>query len=237
MSLLTIVQDAAVELGFASPSAVISTTDPTVKLLRVLASKEVKEQIRRFDWQRLQTEGSFETTATTTQVAAILTTFPTFSRIINGSMWNRTQARPIRGPLTAAEWQKMRAATAQVTISQYFRIRNNGILFFSNPPSGDSVFFEYMSNRVIESSDGSTAYTDWQADTNVARIDEEVVRLGVVWRYRKSKGFDYSEDFRTYEMALQDIFGPDAGKSIVDMTGDTDLGLDVNLADGSWNIT
>lgn len=235
MSLLTIVQEAAVELGFAAPSAVIASTDPTVKLLRRLAQKELRELVRRCDWQRLHLEGTFTTTATATQVATVSAAFNNFSRIINGSMWNRTQSRPVYGPLTAAEWQQKNASAAQASVNQYFRIRTGRLLFFPAPPSGDTIVFEYITNRAVEQEEG-TATANWTTDADFARIDEEVVCLGVIWRYRKNKGFDYSEDFRTYEMALQDIFGPDGGKSTVDMTGEEPVG-GVNLADGSWNIT
>ena len=51
MTLLTLIQDAAVELGFAEPSSVFTSTDPLVQLLRVIASKEGRELARRFDSQ------------------------------------------------------------------------------------------------------------------------------------------------------------------------------------------
>ena len=151
-------------------------------------------------------------------------------------MWDRTQNLIIRGPLTPAEWQQKNAATAQITIGNYFRIRRGALLFFSTPPAGNSIYFEYISNKWVLDSTGVAAQFDWILDSDTSFIDEEVLRLGIIWRYRKAKGFDYGEDFRTYEMALQDIFGPDAGKSIVDMTGTEELGIGVNLAEGNWSL-
>ncbi len=234
MSLLTIIRDASIELGFSAPSAVMTSTDPTVLLLRVIASKEGKELARRFDWEILQKEGTFTTAATETQVAAVRTTFADFGHIVNNSMWDRTESRQIRGPLTPSQWQQKKAATAQITIGHYFRIRGNALLFFSTPPAGNTIYFEYISNKWCQSAT-LVAQTDWLADGDTGLIDEELIRLGIIWRYRKAKGFDYGEDFRTYEMALQDVFGPDAGKGTIDMTGEIDdLGLGVNLSDGNW---
>ena len=173
--------------------------------------------------------------AAETQIASLTTTFTDFGHIVNGSMWDRTESRAIRGPLTAVEWQQKKAATAQITIGHYFRIRGGALLMFSDPPSGNSIYFEYISNKWCQSS-LEVAQTDWAADTDTALVDEEIIRLGIIWRYRKAKGFDYGEDFRTYEMALQDVFGPDAGKGIVDMTGTEELGIGVNLAEGSWSL-
>ena len=236
MTILAIIQSAAIELGFSEPTSVFTSTDPTVKQLRVLASKEGKELARRFDWQRLQIEATFTTVAAEEQVASIGTTYPDFARIINATMWDRTENRMIKGPLAPAEWQRRKAATAQITIGNFFRIKRNSILFFSVPVAGNSIYFEYISTYWCFSS-GGTAKTDWTADTDFSLIDEEIIRLGVIWRYRKAKNLDYGEDFRTYEMALQDIFGPDAGKAIIDMTGEPlDDGLSVNLQEGNWAL-
>ncbi len=234
MTLLTIVGDAAVELGLTRPTSITTSSDPAVQVLYALANKEGKELARRFDWQRLQSEGTFTTLAAETQVAAIDTTFPLFGHIVNQTMWNRTQAQPVRGPLTATEWQMKKAAAAQAAYGNWFRIRGNAILFFPNPAAGDSVYFEYISRYWCQSA-ALAAQTAFTADTDTALLDETIIGLGLVWRFRKAKGFDYGEDFRTYEMALQDIFGPDSGRPGVDMTGDEPI-LGINIPEGNWAI-
>lgn len=236
MSLLTIVADAAVELGFTEPTTIMTSTDPAIGVLRSLANKEGKELARRFDWERLQVEATFTlTTATAVQVTAVRTTWADFGHIVNGTMWNRTQGQPVRGPLTPQEWQMKKAAAAQAAWGNYFRIIGNQILFFPNPSGDDTIYFEYISNKWCESA-GGTRQSAWAADTDTALLDEEIMRLGLVWRFRKAKGFDYGEDFATYEKALADVFGIDSGRPAVDMTGDEYL-FGVNIPDGSWNIS
>lgn len=234
MSLLSIITGACGELNVVQPSSVISASDTQTLQLLALCRKEGKEVARRFDWQILQKEGTFTTLAAETQVASITTTFDDFARICNDTMWNRTQARPVRGPLTDHQWQRRKAAAAQVGAEFNFRIRGGAILFNPVPPAADSIYFEYISSKWCQSSAG-VAQADWAADTDTALIDEEIIRLGVVWRFLKAKGLDYAEEFRTYEMALMDVFGPDAGKAIVDMTGDADQ-WGVNIPDGSWSL-
>lgn len=236
MSLLTLVADAAVELGFTEPNTIMTSTDPAITVLRGLADKEGKELARRFDWARLQTEATFTlATATAVQVVAIHTTWSDFGHIINGTMWNRTQGQPVRGPLTAQEWQMKKAAAAQAAWGNYFRIRGDSILFFPNPSSADTIYFEYVSDKWCQSVAGARQ-SAWNADTDTALLDEDIMKLGLIWRFRKSKGFDYGEDFATYEKALADVFGIDGGRPAVDMTGDEYL-FGVNIPDGSWNIT
>jgi hypothetical protein len=235
MSLLSIIQDAAGQLGITRPTSAVSSTDLQTRQLLALANEEGKELARRFEWEILKKEGTFTTVATETQVASLTTTFTDFARITNNTMWNRTQSRPVRGPLSDQQWQLRRAAAAQVGVEYYFRIRGGALLFNPTPAAGDSVYFEYISSKWCQST-LSVAQIAWGADADTGLINEEAMRLGVVWRFLKAKGLDYSEEFRTYEMALSDLFGPDAGNGVVDMGGPPDE-WGVNIADGNWAIT
>jgi hypothetical protein len=57
----------------------------------------------------------------------------------------------------------------------------------------------------------SAAQSAWAADTDTGILSEEVMTLGVIWRFLKAKGFDYSEPFRTYEMAKARAENKDGG--------------------------
>lgn len=235
MSLLTIVQGACGQLNLVQPSAVVAAVDLQTLQLLALARSGGKEVARRFDWQILTKEGTFNTAATEIQVTSVTTTFPNFARIIDGTMFDRTQHRPIRGPLNEQQWQMRKAAAAQVGVELYFRIRGDSILFHPTPPASDAVYFEYISNKWCQSS-GASLQAGWLADTDTALIDEELLRLDLVWRWLRAKGLDYAEEFRTFELAAIDIFGPDGGRAVVDMTGDTSAQWGVNLPDGNWAI-
>lgn len=234
MSLLTLVQGACGQLNLVQPSTVVSSTDVQTAQLLALARSGGKDIARRFDWQILMKEGTFVTLAAETQVASLTTTFADFGRIGNNTMWNRTQSRPVRGPLNDQQWQRRKAAAAQVGVEYYFRIRGGIVMFNPIPKAGDSIYFEYISNKWCQSS-GAVAQVTWLADTDTAIIDEELLRLDLVWRFLKSKGLDYAEEFRTFELAAADLFGPDGGKDVVDMTGEV-CGWGVNIADGNWAI-
>lgn len=234
MSLLTLIDGACGQLNIAQPTTIISSTDLQTRQLLALAQLEGKELARRFDWELLKKEGTFTTLAAEIQVASIPTTFANFGRITNNSMWNRTQSRPVRGPLSDQEWQRRLAAAAQVGVEYSFRIRGDAILFNPAPSAGDSIYFEYASKNWCQSS-LLVAQSAWASDTDTGILDEEIMRLGIVWRFRKAKGLDYAEEFRSYELALADVFGPDAGNAIIDMEGLPDQ-WGINIADGNWTL-
>lgn len=233
MSLLTIIQDAATELKLVRPTTVIGSTDPNAPQLLALANKDGKELARRFDWQALNKEATFTTVASETQTT-LSSLASDFGHIIDGTMWNRTQSWRVLGPLNSQEWQRKKASAAQAAIGNWFRIRGDSILFYPTPAAGENVYFEYISNKWCQSS-GGTAQSSWVADTDTALLNEEIIRLGIIWRFRKAKGFDYGEDFRTYEAALASVFGGGAGNANIDMTGEPEM-LGAHLPEGSWNI-
>lgn len=234
MSLLTIITGACQELNVVEPTAVIAATDLQTKQMLALCRKDCRDLVRRFNWQALTKETSFLTVAADAQTT-LTTAAADFYRYIDGTMWNRTRFWAVGGPLTDEQWQQKKAAAAAVGVRNYFRIRGNSILFFPTPTAGDSIYFEYISNKWCQSAI-AVPQTDWLADTDTALLDEEVIRMGVVWRFLKAKGLDYGEEFRSYEIALNDIFGPDGGRPIVDMTGDNEGGLSANIAEGNWVI-
>lgn len=233
MSLLSIVAGACGQLNLVTPSSVIGSTDQQTLQLLALARQGGKELARRFDWQVLTKEATF-TTAAAEQQATLTSVVSNFARVIDETMWNRTQSRPVHGPLNAQQWQRRKAAAAQAGVQHCFRIRGDAILFNPVPPAGDTIAFEYISSQWCRSA-GGTPQIDWAADGDSALIDEELLRLDLVWRFLKAKGLDYTEEFRTAEMALADLFGADAGKAVVDMSG-AGHGLPVNIPDGNWDL-
>lgn len=234
MSLLTIITGACNQLNVNQPTGVMAATDPQTKQLLAMSRTECRDLMRRFDWQALTKEATFVTAATEIQTT-LAAAAADFYRYINGSMWNRTRFWQVGGPLTEEEWQRRKAAAAAVGVRNYFRIRGNNILFFPTARAGDNVYFEYISSKWCQSA-ALVAQADWAADTDTSFLDEEVIRLGVVWRFLKAKGLDYSEEFRTYEAAINDIFGPDGGRQTIDMTGSSEYPIYINVPEGNWTI-
>ena len=234
MSLLTIIQDAAKDIGLIKPSLVIGTSDEQTKQLYSLLVRDGQDLLRRFDWQALTKEVSFTTLAAETQTA-LTTVASDFYRFVDESMFNRTQHWQVVGPLSGRQWQRVKSWGAQVGVVNYFRIRGGDILFYPTPSAGDSVYFEYISNKWIESA-GGTAKAAFTADDDVTVIDEDILTVGTKWRFLRANGMDYSEEFRSYETGLESLFGSDGARAAVDMTGEI---VDFNIPmipDGSWSL-
>jgi len=94
--------------------------------------------------------------------------------------------------------------------------------------------FEYQTINFCESS-GGTDQSAWAADTDVGLLDENLMQMGIVWRFKKKNGLDYSEDFRIYEQKLANETARVGGKKVLDMAGGNQSNTGIYVPEGSWS--
>jgi hypothetical protein len=213
----------------------VGNTDQSVAQLLRLINRHGRHLLDRADWQVLTTEETFTSVATASQglISAIFSTGD-YHRIVNHTMFDRSNNERIYGPFTPEQWQRDQAWSTSPT-STYFRIRGNAILFTPTPAAGNTIACEYISNLWNETS-GGTGQSAFAADTDVGRLDEELLTLGAIWRFLKAKGFDYAEAFREHELALDRVLGNDGGKPKINMAPEALDPTMVNFPDGSWSL-
>jgi len=237
MTLLTVVQDACDRLGIVRPTSVVGSSDQQIRQLLGLAQQEGLELSKRFPWQSLIKEKTWTATATEEQTGIIPADFGHF---INGTFFNRTRHRFVEGPLDAVEWQRYKASTTTL-IFDAFRVRGNSLLISPTPDSSYEYAFEYVSTYWVATSSASTtpAQSTWLADDDVGILPEELMTLGLVWRFLLAKGLDYAEAFRTYEAQVMLREARDTAKRTVQMGRSFDYRRvrRPSWPDGSWNLS
>ena len=232
MTLLTICQDAAKLIGIPSPNAVTSSTDTSVIQLLSCANEEGKSLVQSYPWNVIVKEGSFTTAAAESQGA--MTTIATdFGRFSNNTMWNRTTNRKYYGPITDSEWQRLKA-TVSSGVTNYFRIRGNLLIIQPNPTASQSVFFEYISKNWVIASGSSANADKFSGDSQTSVLEEDLITLGVVWRFLKIKGLPYEQQYVEYQTRLADYQMQDGAKPILQMGGPRAGILAVNEPEGNY---
>ena len=235
MSLLTILEDACDRIGLSRPTSVIGSSDHQVRQLLSLSNQVGKHLVGRHDWQRLTTEKTFTATATETQTGAIPADF---ERMVPRSFWNRSQDRRVTGPVSPQRWQMLQSGLVTQPWDS-FRIRGNALLMSPVPVAGDTMAYEYISSywcMGIGETTGDQAA--WVVDTDTSIWPDEIHTLGVVWRFQKSRGLEYAETLRDFEMELARLIGNDGGISDISMTNDAaDTLHEPYVQDGSWGLT
>lgn len=236
MSLLTVAQAVAEEVGLPTPGAIISTNDRTAKQLLRLINRSGRILAKK-NWAVLQKEDTFSTSNGTASYD-----LPSdFERLLDGTGWDRTTYWMLRGPLSPKEWQVRKSAlVAAATLRSNFRIKPDTRVnkFFIDPtPTGvDSLVFEYASDQWVKDSTNANGKTAYALDTDVAIISEELIELDVIWRILARKGFSYEEEKREAEMQIDRAFAEDGGTPVLNFGGGGRSAIDarLNLPEGNF---
>lgn len=233
MSLLTVIQYVARRTNISVPAAVLGTTDPQVAQLHALLEEEGNDLSQRGAWQALTLEASHTTIAAEDQGAIATIASNGFRYIRNETFWDRTNQLQVYGPISDQEWQARKAMVDESPRHQW-RIRSGRLLVNPTPTAGYNWRFEYVSKNWILGADGVTYKQYFTLDTDTILLPEELVVMGLRWRWMREKGMDYAELFRTYEEQVKSMLGRDGGKPILRMDGEQPRGPGVFVPAGSW---
>ena len=218
MSLLSICQDVADDIGISKPTIIVGNTDQTATRLLAQAKAALKSLGNKYSWLSLVTEYTFSTVASQEDYD-----LPSdFARLENQTLWDRTNFEELRGPLSPQQWQEYKSSilASTVTVWKKYRIRNvSGSVKFSihpTPDAADDLVFEYVSANYCQTS-GGTGQTTWTADTDVGVVDEDLIFLGTRWRMLRRLGMSYAEEQAEYENELEMAISRDGGAAVLSL--------------------
>ncbi len=191
MTLLTIAQGLAKNVGMQSPSSVVGNAARSWVEALQFANETGEELARRVDWGQLQAS------ATLTGDGTNLThSLPAgFGRLSKGAAV-KAGATPIRS-LSRAEWGTL--TPAQGT-PRYFLLEGDDMTLFPYLANLATVSVSYQTK--YWTSAGAAAFT---ADDQTSLIDENLFLKGLIARWRRQKGMPYQDEEAEYEAALQDF--------------------------------
>jgi hypothetical protein len=222
-------------MGQTTTNVVNGSTDDQIKSVLAMCNEEGQELAARYAWTALQAEGTFTTLATEDQ-GALSTIASGLNYIVNDTIWNRSLRRPVFGPKNQQSWQQQKAFAINGPWSSY-RLKAGHLWMYPVPTAGQSCYFEYISKNWCQKSDGSVNYSEWNADTDIPLLDDQLIVLGTIWRWKALKGFEYSEDFNTYERRVTDAMSRDGGKDWLNTSNTKyDIFPGVVVPAGSWNL-
>lgn len=235
MSLLTIAQSVAVRIGVARPTIAASSADLQVQQIVEFINEEGQELAARHSWQALRYEANFTTAGAEDQGSILVIAGADFRSIVNETIWNRSQRRPIFGPKSPAEWQQLKAQFSQGPWYQYI-IRNNHILFTPAAAAGQNCYFEWMSNNWAQAGGGG-GKSQMNDDGDLSLLDERLIRLGAIWRFQAAKGLESDVSFAKYDAAVNDAIARDGGAAILNLRGAADsFAPGVVVPAGNWGL-
>lgn len=191
------------------------STDANVAILLRLLRQEGDELARRHDWQALVVQQTFVSVAAEAQPAALPSDY---DRLMpDARLWDRTSNFIVSGPTGSRAWLQIHGA-GYGGVTGWWRLISGVLNIYPAPAAGRTYALEYVSRNWAASS-GGTAKSTFEADTDVGRIPERLMTLGLIWRWRHAKGLDYAEDMRTYEREMERASARDRGLAIITPPG------------------
>lgn len=246
MSVLTIAQNVAQEAGFSVPSTLVSNADEiAVQLLALITAETtnlsqgiIAGRAVDFYWQRLITRGTI-TFVNGTEAYAFPTDYN--ASYVPNTMWNVTTGRPVIVPLSAEQFEIQKNYLITSSIDYMMYIYGNQFHFMPVPSSTDSIVYEYLSTNYFRAS-GGTAKAAITVDTDTTAIDENIVKLGVKFRFLQAKGllptvgYQSAFEYMDYVAAAERAMMKDgAGKPILNMSNSQNpWWLAAHTPDSNW---
>ena len=238
MTLLATVQEFCDRTGVDSPSIVIGSTDDQVRQIKALANEVLTDITGRGNsWPRLQKQATFVSVAAEQQ--GLITTIAPygFQYAIEDSLYDRTERRPLFGPRNAPRWQESEALPQTGPFYSY-RIWQGYFYLQPAPPAGHTIAFEYASDFAILAADGTSWKKRFTVDTDTFALDEDLLLLGLRWKWKKEKGLAFATEKLDYESLLAQAMGNDGAKAELhlDGRGDGDIRPGIFVPAGNWNL-
>jgi len=195
MTLITIAQGLAKNVGMQSPTSVVGNSAREWIEALQFANETGEELARRVDWGALQ--GTTTLTGDGTNKVHALPAG--FARLSPGITIKAGTA--IVRPLSRAEWN---ALTAVEGTPRYFLLEGTEVTLWPFLANAATASASYQSK--LWTSAGAEAFT---ADDQTSLIDEDLLLKGLVVRWRRQKGMPYQDEEAEYEAALKDFAGFD----------------------------
>jgi len=234
MNALEIVQEMCRRVGFPVSNTATNSTDPQITQMLSLLNEEGRDLSSRHDWTNLQAEATFTSVATPSQ-GALATLAPGFRRFINETVWNRSQQREAPGPVTPRQYQRLKSGLASLVDPAWY-VRGGNLMLEPAPAAGQSYSFEYIDKRWIVAADG-TRKEQFTRDDDTHLLDDDALILGLIWRWRQTKGLEYAEDFTKAERKVSALMGEDGAASDLYLHAGTYASIgSPTIPDGNWTV-
>ncbi|OBU84580.1 hypothetical protein [Chromobacterium subtsugae] len=230
-SLLQLIQDACAEIGIIQPPQVIGSIDPTVKQLLALANREGQEMhaigTSIDGWQMLRREFVWQVVGGQDTYALPADA----DMLIPGTAWDRSMRWQLLGPATPQEWQVLKSAVVPLGPRRRWRVLAGQFVLFPvpSPTDNNTLVYEYYSNCWCQSAN-NVPQPQFAADTDTYLLDDNVMVLGIIWRYRRKKGLEFSIEYEDWKRARDRAIASQAGMRDLSLTSGSGLNPFISTA-------
>ena len=214
MTLKDILDSVLLESGMDTETAYVSSGKDEVLRLVNLANRAARRIATGHNWQALLLTHTFSLTTETiydlpSDIRAFIpdTTFVD-SYLFGVDMRTRPQL-----------WHYLQVNTTGTGPRYRMRVIGDKINVYQ-PQSGDTISFEYLTDHPVLATNGVTSKKKFTLDTDTWRLDDDLLTMDVIWRYKKLLGLDWQVDLTEFKSYERTVKGQEAAaKTIIGSDG------------------
>ena len=220
MSLLSVVKDVCMVVGVNPPTSLFAATvDPRTQAELLALANEMAQRIAydTREWTVLKKFASFPGNG----VATAFDMPVDYKRMLLTSQVRKGSAprQPMLHVADTDEWLTRRMENANNSPNGEWTLIGTQMHVFPALAAGDTIRFAYLDKNCIKLSVvppvGSPYSPTFVNDDDTPRIDERLLKLGMIWQWKANKGSPYAEDLGTYGDAIQTAMGADKPAPII----------------------
>nr|DAH99319.1 MAG TPA: hypothetical protein [Caudoviricetes sp.] len=204
-NILEICQEVADIVATQRPTDLFDANSQQAQIYLSVAKSTLDSLMRYGDWQDLTKEATLVTNNTQT-VYPISDIAPDFYSILNNTVYIKDDSEKVIGSITAEQWMRDKYFNCP-TINTKFKIQNNCIKFLEPVGCSYHIVFQYRSNATCFDCKSLEEKETITKNTDIPIFDRYLVKLGIMWRFLKRNGMDYSEEYNEYQRELKKRFG------------------------------
>lgn len=221
MTFLTAAQSASLRLIGKKPATFFSSQNTFEMEIIDLANEVVTDMVKYADWRRLVTLHQMAGDGVTYgfDLPADYDRMPVGVDVsrANWYTWGYVDAPSLN------YWMDLVNGLASPNPGYWIML--DGQIQFRPAVSADTTAqFFYISNFSVLDADGVTKKKCFTKDGDTYLLDERVLKLGIVYKWRAQKRLEYAQDFANYEEALMQVSGHDKGARITKGASRASLG-------------
>lgn len=211
LTLKQLLDNVLLESGMGTEVAYATSSRDSVARLIPLANASVRMIVTAHDWQALRSTYTFSLTTETEYDLP-----DDYRSIVADSTFTDSNLSGVDMRPTPTTWRYLQVNNTGSGVQYRMRVMGGKIHVFA-PQSGDTVSFEYISSHPVMDADGVTTQKIFDADTDTWRLDDDLLQMNILWRYKKLLGLqDWQIDLQEYGRYLNICRGNDApAKTII----------------------
>ena len=194
MSALDVLNSVFDDLGTTVPNPSVSSTSATQKNIVNFINTEGRALVIRADWPDL---------VKTVDIDIVGGAFPLpadYSSVtVGGGVFDAVG----NGFISVADPSLWRVLQTLSSLQRYYYIEDGNIFVKSPDSIVETIHLSYVRKYWVDS---TAPRDDILYDSDTFRVPEDLLRSGAVWRWNRSKGYDYATLFEEHEASIQTYY-------------------------------